>query len=175
VIAGDVAGSCTAAVEALTISAVLRNKPVIFVPVNHDHYGHILQDNLLEWRDAARDAIVNLLSRDTVVIEGVRFLGCTLWTDHRLLGTPKFFMILAGQEMPDHTAIRDRQDAGPHAHISRFMAWHSAAEHRLDLAFLAEQLATSFDGPIVVVPAIVSITAKLQLQKMPGYSIHRFI
>ncbi len=75
-------------------------------------------------------------------------------------------MILAGQEMSDHTVIRYREGLGPDAHISRFMPWHSAAEHRLDLPFLVAQPAVPFDGPSVIVthhlPGSRSIAARFQ-------------
>ncbi|MBC7489687.1 MAG: hypothetical protein H7240_06605 [Glaciimonas sp.] len=32
---------------------------------------------------------VHLLERDHICIEGVRFLGCTLWTDFRLQPSPE--------------------------------------------------------------------------------------
>lgn len=55
-------------------------------------------------------------------------------TDYRLLGTPKPLMVAAGQELNDHRLIRYREESG---HYSRFMPWHAAAEHRLDLALSA--------------------------------------
>lgn len=88
------------------------------------------------------------MHRRTVVIERVRFIGCTLWTDYRLLGTPKPSMVFAGQELNDHRLIRYREEGG---HYSRFMPWHAAAEHRLDLAFIRSELGKPHDGPTVVV------------------------
>lgn len=97
---------------------------------------------------AAEEAGIHLLNRTTVVIDGVRFIGCILWTDYRLLGTPKPSMIYAGHELNDHTLIRYREESG---HISRFMPWHAAAEHRLDRAFLRSELQKGHPGPTVVV------------------------
>jgi hypothetical protein len=57
-------------------------------------------------------------------------------------------MVAAGQELNDHRLIRYREESG---HYSRFMPWHAAAEHRLDLAFIRSELATPHDGPTVVV------------------------
>ncbi len=166
IVAGDVAGSCLAAVEALRLANPLCDKPVLFVPGNHEFYGHILQDDLAAGRAAASGTNVRLLSRNAVVIDGVRFLGCTLWTDYRLFGTAKKSMILAGQEMPDHSSIRIREGDGPDAHISRFMPWHAAAEHRKDLAFLVDELARPCDGPTVVIthhlPSARSIGVRFQ-------------
>lgn len=150
VIAGDVHGSCAAAVEWLAATPRLQGKPVIFVPGNHEFFGSVLQDNLAAGLEAAAhtDGRVHLLHRERVTVGAVRFLGCTLWTDYRLLGSPKVSMVMAGQELDDHRLIRYREGSG---HISRFMPWLTAAEHRLDLAFIADELAKSHEGPTVVV------------------------
>jgi Icc-related predicted phosphoesterase len=166
VIAGDIAGSCTASVEALTMAAPLREKPIVFVPGNHEHYHHIIQDDLAEGRTAAAGTNVHLLAGDAVTIHGVRFIGATLWTDYRLFGSAKKSMVLAGQEMPDHAAIRIREGDGPDAHISRFMPWHAAAMHRQDLAFLVEELSALFNGSTAVIthhlPSARSIGVRFQ-------------
>lgn len=150
VIAGDVHGSCAAAVEWLATAPQLHGKQVIFVPGNHEYFGSVLQDNVAAGLEAAAGTggRIQLLSRSTASIGATRFIGCTLWTDYRLLGSPKASMVLAGQELDDHGLIRYREDKG---HVSRFMPWLAAAEHRLDLAFLVEQLANPHPGPTVVV------------------------
>jgi Icc-related predicted phosphoesterase len=166
IVAGDVAGSCAASVEELAAATSLRGKPVIFVPGNHEFYNSILQDNLATGRAAAFGANVHLVARDAVVIHGVRFLGATLWTDYRLFGTAKKSMVQAGHDMPDHGSIRIREGNGSAAHISRFMPWHAAAEHRKDLAFLVDELSRPFAGPTVVVthhlPSARSISLRFQ-------------
>lgn len=63
--------------------------PVIYVPGNHEYYGH-------DW-DALRPALaaqaralgIHLLDGGQCVLDGVRFLGCTLWTDFDLFGTAR--------------------------------------------------------------------------------------
>ncbi len=172
VVAGDVANSCADAVAWL--SDALPERDVVFVPGNHDHFGQILQDSLDAGRKAAEGSRVRLLQRDACVIGGVRFLGCTLWTDYRLDGAPKPSMVEAGRSIPDHGRIRIREDGG---HISRFMPWHAAAEHRKDLAFLVEALKRPFDGPTVVVthhaPSGRSIAAKFGGSALnPAFASH---
>lgn len=151
VFAGDIGKPITAAVGWLAQQGQhgpLFGRPVIYVPGNHEFYGSVMNLSLAEGREAAEFAGIDLLSRRTVVIGGVRFVGCTLWTDYRLLGTPKPSMVVAGQELNDHRFIRYREESG---HYSRFMPWHAAAEHRLDLAFVRNELATRHNGPTVVV------------------------
>lgn len=114
-------------------SGALLGKPVVYVPGNHEFYNHEMKSELARGQAAADEAGIHMLNRRAVVIEGVRFLGAILWTDYRLLGTPKASMITAGDEMNDHRLIRYREDSG---HIARFMPWHAAAEHRIDRDYL---------------------------------------
>lgn len=151
VFAGDMGKPITAAVAWMVQQeqlGPLSGCRVVYVPGNHEFYGCEMKSSLAAGREAARAAGIELLARRTVVINGVRFVGCVLWTDYRLLGTPKPSMVFAGQELNDHRLIRYREDSG---HYSRFMPWHAAAEHRLDLAFIRSELAKAHEGPTVVV------------------------
>lgn len=89
----------------------------------------------------------NGISRHSEILFGcsrLSFVGCTLWTDYRLLGTPKPSIIVAGQELNDHRLIRYREESG---HYSRFMPWHAAAEHRLDLPIDRSESGKPHEGP----------------------------
>lgn len=153
VAAGDIHGSCAQAVEILAPFG-----PSVFVPGNHEHFGHILQDNLQTGRALATKTQVSFLARDIVVIDGVRFIGATLWTDYALYRTTKHSMVIAGQNLDDHRVIKYRETSG---HIARFMPWHTRAEHLADLRFLEHALTEQFDGHTIVVthhlPSIQSI------------------
>ncbi|NMM28871.1 MAG: metallophosphoesterase [Glaciimonas sp.] len=61
--------------------------PVIYVPGNHEFYGASLSGTLSALRQQARGSNVHVLDLDAICIDGVRFLGCTLWTDFRLFPT----------------------------------------------------------------------------------------
>jgi Icc-related predicted phosphoesterase len=150
VVAGDVSEGCRASTMTMGGWSGGKRKQTVFVPGNHEFYGQVMQDDLAAAREAAqrRKERAHLLSRDTAVIDGVRFIGATLWTDYRLYGQPRAAMIEAGHTMNDHRLIRYRESNG---HISRFMPWHAAVEHRLDLAFIVEQLEQPFAGETVVV------------------------
>lgn len=68
-------------------SETFPDLPVVYVSGNHEGYGH----NLDEARDAIATAAaatghVHYLDGQEKVINGVRFLGATLWTDFRLHG-----------------------------------------------------------------------------------------
>lgn len=151
VFAGDIGQPISAAVSWMVEqeqTGPLRGRPIVYVPGNHEFYGTVMQHNLAKGSDAADLANIELLSRRTVVIDGVRFIGCVLWTDYRLYGTPKPSMVYAGQTLNDHRLIRYKEASG---HFSRFMPWHAAAEHRLDLAFIRQELSRPHSGPTAVV------------------------
>ena len=83
VFAGDI-HDADRAVSWLTNQRALRGKQVLFVAGNHEYYGSILEDAAGRIRDRVRGTNVTFLDADAVpVIDGVRFLGCTLWTDYR--------------------------------------------------------------------------------------------
>lgn len=151
VFAGDVHKPITAAIEWLVQqreAGPLRDREIIYVAGNHEFYKSELKSSLAAGGELADKVGIHLLHRRAVIIRQVRFIGCTLWTDYRLLGTPKPSMVFAGQELNDHRLIRYREESG---HYSRFMPWHAAAEHRLDLAFIRGELAKPHDGSTVVV------------------------
>jgi hypothetical protein len=81
-------------------------RPVIYVPGNHEFYGHDI-DLTAELRSAAPENIT-VLSDDVLVLDGVRFLGSTLWTDFKLHGEGEawFARERAKRSMNDFVRIR---------------------------------------------------------------------
>jgi Icc-related predicted phosphoesterase len=62
-------------------------KPVFLVAGNHEFYGTVMVDELASARSlAAQTRHVTFLDNDAVTFNGVRIIGCTLWTDFRLFG-----------------------------------------------------------------------------------------
>jgi predicted phosphodiesterase len=55
--------------------------PVIFVPGNHEYYGAELRSELEAMRGAAAGSHVHVLHQGVAQIDGVTFIGCTLWAD----------------------------------------------------------------------------------------------
>jgi len=138
ILAGDIDRQLDRAIDRIAATPCLMGKPVVLVPGNHEFDGGIFQDVLADGQvKAASNPHIHLLHRKAIVIQGVRFVGATLWTDYELIGTTRASMIRAGQEMPDHKAIRYRESSG---HISRFMPWHTRREHKLDRAFIEAEL-----------------------------------
>jgi predicted phosphodiesterase len=63
-------------------------QPTLFVAGNHEFYGSDLQSTLAELRKCADGTTVRVLEREVWRHAHVRFLGCTLWSDHRLYRSP---------------------------------------------------------------------------------------
>ncbi len=60
------------------------DKPVLYVPGNHEFYGGSIEGTIAELKRLCAGTPVQVLDDTEVVIGGVRFLGSTLWTDFRL-------------------------------------------------------------------------------------------
>ena len=81
VLAGDIARPREAAAWALGF-----DKPVLYVLGNHEFYGGSIDGTADELKRLCAGSHVHVLDDDEIVIDGVRFLGSTLWTDFRLFG-----------------------------------------------------------------------------------------
>jgi len=66
--------------------SVFQTQEIIYVPGNHEYYGMDRKETFEKMREAADEVGVHLLDNNEVVIDNVRFLGTTLWTDFKLFG-----------------------------------------------------------------------------------------
>ena len=82
------------------------DQPVVYVLGNHEYYGDVFHRLALELKSLARGSNVHVLERDAVDIDGVSFLGCTLWTDFALFGTAERGRALARNTMTDYQVIK---------------------------------------------------------------------
>jgi predicted phosphodiesterase len=144
VLAGDIARPAEACAWARQL-----NKPVIYVAGNHEFYGSSLDDTLAALRQHSAGSHVHVLEGDAVVIDGVRFLGTTLWTDFALFDTTGQRAAAEAQALAmirDFSRIRaDASSARP------FTPADSVAWFNRSAAWLERQLSEPFDGPTVVV------------------------
>lgn len=63
--------------------------PLVYVAGNHEFYGSDLVTTYEHLSSLAQGTRIHVLERSEYVHDGVRFLGCTLWSDHRLLDSPE--------------------------------------------------------------------------------------
>lgn len=107
--------------------------PVIYVLGNHEFYGNDL-DLVGEIKREAAGSNVHVLERDAFVVDGVRFLGCTLWTDFGLFGSDRCdgTMKLASAMIRDFQVITE--------HGQPFTAERSHVEHLAARSWLGNAL-----------------------------------
>ena len=131
--------------------------PVLYVPGNHE-YDHLDFDETHAWLRALCDALdIRWLERETLVLDGVRFIGTTLWADFDALA------LQPGEPEPTlATLLRKRHKAYRAANfylekaasLRHGVPWLAEGWRELALecqAWLTEALAQPFDGTTVVV------------------------
>jgi len=121
-------------------------KPVLYVPGNHEYYGENLPGLAAAMRLYAKPAGISVLDNDEVVIDGVRFLGTTLWTDFELYGEPRRDQAFAyaDKHLNDYITIRNGSGGW-------FTARQSAELHARAATWLAGKLDEPFPGTTVVI------------------------
>lgn len=123
--------------------------PVLYVPGNHEFYDTAIMPHVERIRQAAANTQMTVLFRDEVVRDGVRFLGCTLWTDYQLMGTggrQLASMFACEARIADHRKIMGIQKTG-----QGFSAQQAFELHQQERAWLEEKLAEPFSGNTVVI------------------------
>lgn len=123
------------------------DKPVVYVAGNHEFYGGFWEETIDEMRRVAREQDVYFLEDESVSIDGVRFLGCTLWTDFEFHGAHAAgkMKYLAEHSFSDYRSISlDRSD-------DRLTARATLARHRASRAWLESELPKGDPAHTVVV------------------------
>jgi predicted phosphodiesterase len=84
------------------------DKAIVYVDGNHEFYGQNWGKHIDAMRELARNREIHYLENDAVMIGGVRFLGCALWTDFELYGAAAKLeaMSTARQQMNDYKRIK---------------------------------------------------------------------
>lgn len=136
VAAGDI-GVGLAAVPWLTA----LGRPVIYIAGNHEYYGADFGALQAQLAAATRGSNVHYLENGRVDIDGVRFLGTTLWTDFN--NADESVMRQAQLSINDYLQIRHGADS--------FTPDRALAVHRSARAWLAVELAAPWPGRTVVV------------------------
>jgi predicted phosphodiesterase len=122
-------------------------RPVVYVAGNHEFYGHALPELIGDLRAAAAGSPVRVLENDELTIAGVRFLGCTLWSDFDFDGAERraASMRVCARVVNDYAYVR----AG---HGGRTLAPEDTLTVHLESRrWLEQRLAEPYGGPTVVV------------------------
>lgn len=141
VLAGDIANGA----DGVEWAKRVFRAPVLYLAGNHEYYDGEFGEVQRAMQAAAAGSHVDLLDCGERVIRGVRFLGCTLWTDYSLAPGPERAEVIERSRRfnPDHSMIR---------YADRLFAPEDAiALCRQHRAWLEARLGEPFDGATVVI------------------------
>jgi len=148
IFAGDIDLTPKEAVLRLANEPGLVGKPVVYVPGNHEFYGGEINARLAEGRSAAGGTRVFMLEPANVVsIDGVPFVGATLWSDFKIYGDAVAAMALCQMTL-DAEAPIFIEDHGKGAR--RVKPSDLQHLHARDLSAIEESLAAVGPGAMVV-------------------------
>ena len=119
---------------------------VIYVFGNHDYWKTDLHDSVVKVRNYIKDNQLDnvfLLQDNTVIIDGVKFIGSTLWTSFNNYNPN--LMLMAQGMMNDYRMIRI------HSHKRNITPDDIFNEHVKSKMYIEQELKKDFDGKIVVV------------------------
>ncbi|MBD9392594.1 metallophosphoesterase [Acidovorax sp. ACV01] len=129
--------------------------PVLFVPGNHEYDAQDFDAAHHRLRSTCDRLGITWLERETVELQGVRFIGTTLWSDFDALADHE-----GSTDLGRRLKLRDKafraanfylRKTGGTRHAAPFLA-EAMRDHALVCQqWLAEALATPFDGPTVAV------------------------
>jgi Icc-related predicted phosphoesterase len=143
--------------------------PVLFVPGNHEYDGMDFDAAHTRLQDTCAKLGITWLEREVRVLDGVRFVGTTLWTDFDALGP------LSGQVLPEkipahfshpnsqytrHLKARDKAFRAANYYLRKTLTtrqgepWLAEGVREQALVcqdWLSQALSTPFDGPTVAV------------------------
>ena len=137
--------------------------PVIFVPGNHEYDGLEFDEAYLRLRLACERWGLIWLEQESVVLQGVRFVGCTLWSDFDALssaaGTPANAAAAPGA-LAEQLKARDKAFRAANFYLRKNHSLQGGAPMLAEQVreqalksqrWLRQALATGFDGPTVAV------------------------
>lgn len=125
------------------------DRPVLYVPDNHEFYGSSMTGTVSQFKALCAGTQIQVLDCDEIILQGVRFLGATLWTDFLLQGEgePRTLAMQEAQGL-----IRDfkkiHRDEAPG---SLFTPEDCAALCQAHATWLECRLAEPHAGPTVVI------------------------
>jgi predicted phosphodiesterase len=125
------------------------DKPILYVPGNHEFYGGSIASTVQELKQLCGSSGIRVLDNHAVVIDGVRFLGTTLWTDFRLFGDGAQREVAISEAqgfMRDFSRIRMDETSD-----AMFTPVASAEQFAHHANWLEKELAAPFAGKTVVI------------------------
>jgi predicted phosphodiesterase len=134
--------------------------PVLFVPGNHEFDGLEFDEAAVRLRETCERLGIIWLERQSLVLDGVRFVGCTLWTDFDALTNEQALKSGAAMSLGEQLKAREKAFRAANFYLKKNhslrqgqpMLSDALREESLQSqAWLRQALALPFDGATVVV------------------------
>jgi hypothetical protein len=134
--------------------------PVLFVPGNHEYDGLDFDEAAMRLRETCERLGIIWLERQSRVLDGVRFVGCTLWTDFDALTNEQALKSGAALSLGEQLKAREKAFRAANFYLKKNHALRQGQPMLSDAlreeslqsqAWLRQALAQPFDGPTVVV------------------------
>ena len=129
--------------------------PTVVIAGNHEYYrgrSNTVEETIVACRSMSND-VVNFLENEIIVIDGVRFICATLWTDFNLYNNRIMSELIAIRMLNDFIRIRCKDGI--------FTPARSVKMHLESRRFIEEELNRPFLGRTVVIthhlPSVASI------------------
>jgi predicted phosphodiesterase len=127
---------------------------ILYVAGNHEFY-RTEMDNLTQTlRDlASKEDRIHFMENDAVIIDGVRFLGCTLWMNFLLFGADKRIDCKReAYQLNDFRLIKKASNThSGGGFVNKFKPQDAVDLFQQSTRWLTEQLDTPHNGPNVVI------------------------
>lgn len=117
------------------------NKPVLYIAGNHEFYTHEYKRTLNMLRHTCSDSNIYFLEKNVVVMNGIRFLGCTLWTN----------LLVDGQKKANDISTRLNDFRNIHFKEYFFNQMIFTQLHKTSVLWLENELEEPFDGKTIVI------------------------
>src|SRR5262249_46455585 len=143
VIAGDLMPGAERGVKWLL--GRVPEKPVIYVPGNHEFYGTDIDRTVEKAKEAAKGSEDVVLQDESEGIGDVTFAGGTAWTDFNLFGDVHRATRVAADRMNDFSKIRTAR------YQRRFQPHHALRRHIQTRRFLEAEMEKPRTGRLIVV------------------------
>jgi hypothetical protein len=171
ILAGDIG------VKLSALSFIEKNyskfKAVVYVLGNHEFYNGNMNDVLTRWRNVTHIPNLHFLENDSVVIDNIRILGCTLWTD---MNNDDFAVkAQVGLCMNDYKIIRVGKETYNKRGKIALSPSMTVVLHKESLDFLNKELESSNQKTLVVThhsPIINGVNSERYGTSMINYAYY---
>lgn len=152
ILAGDIDVDGFGASWAVRQSELLK-VPVIYIAGNHEFYGGKWTETIETIKEITAGTNVHFLNRDSVEINGSRFIGCTLWSDLRLFGNKRLkeTVVTIQNGVNDYHRIKRDDSISAPGKLRFISPEHTISEFDKNLAFITKELEVDFSGKTFVV------------------------